>query len=99
MVHLYTLLTPFVMLLWTRQPWVACICCFISTFGIHGVNNIATQLEDPLGDDANDLPCHEFHHTMNVKLLMLLDPLLYEEGIMSATSIMNLPELERMLSE
>lgn len=99
LVYLYTLLTPFMMLLWTKEPWVAFLFSFISTFGIVGINSIATQLEDPLGDDSNDLPCHEFHQTMNVKLLMLLDPLLFEEGVITSGSVLNLPELGRDLEE
>jgi len=34
----------------------------------------ATELENPFGDDDNDLPCHQFQEAMNSSLLVLLDP-------------------------
>jgi len=67
--------------------------------GIRGMNSIATQLEDPLGDDPNDLPCHDFHRNFNIKLLMMLDPLLYKQTHVQTTAVMNLSELERRVNE
>jgi len=53
---------------------LAPIVVFIPTFGTHALNFIAIQLEDPFGEDDNDLPLAHFQAEMNKCLLMLLHP-------------------------
>eukprot|EP00405_Crypthecodinium_cohnii_P009621 CAMPEP_0206429532 /NCGR_PEP_ID=MMETSP0324_2-20121206/6293_1 /ASSEMBLY_ACC=CAM_ASM_000836 /TAXON_ID=2866 /ORGANISM="Crypthecodinium cohnii, Strain Seligo" /LENGTH=571 /DNA_ID=CAMNT_0053895223 /DNA_START=33 /DNA_END=1745 /DNA_ORIENTATION=+ len=50
------------------------IFCFIPVFGSHALNFIAMELEDPFGEDDNDLPLAHFQAEMNNCLLMLLHP-------------------------
>lgn len=48
------------------------IFCFISVFGLCSLNLIAQEIENPFGDDENDLCCDEAQVSMNEALLMLL---------------------------
>eukprot|EP00928_Gymnodinium_smaydae_P023241 TRINITY_DN19258_c0_g2_i1.p1 TRINITY_DN19258_c0_g2~~TRINITY_DN19258_c0_g2_i1.p1 ORF type:complete len:541 (-),score=107.04 TRINITY_DN19258_c0_g2_i1:117-1739(-) len=74
LINVYTVFTPFVMCVWTSHPGFTGIFTFISILGFRSINLIATELENPFGDDVNDLPVHDFHNEFNVKLMSLLDP-------------------------
>eukprot|EP00928_Gymnodinium_smaydae_P083379 TRINITY_DN66619_c0_g1_i1.p1 TRINITY_DN66619_c0_g1~~TRINITY_DN66619_c0_g1_i1.p1 ORF type:complete len:544 (+),score=56.71 TRINITY_DN66619_c0_g1_i1:64-1695(+) len=49
------------------------IYSFMITFGLFSLNFIGIELEDPFGDDDNDLPLGQFQHEMNRCLLMFLE--------------------------
>jgi len=70
---IYCIYTPCVMMWWTESPIMAFISTFLCTIGMFVVEITAGQLEDPFGDDANDLPVLEFQFDMNKFLLTLLD--------------------------
>merc|ERR1712039_1076259 len=53
-------------------PW-ACIFTFVPIFGMFSLNFVAIELENPFGDDDNDLPLLHFQKEMNNCLLMLLE--------------------------
>lgn len=74
LILVHAVLTPFVMCLWTSTAWCAAVFTFISHLSIVSINMIATELENPFGDDINDLPVHEFHDAYNDSLTLLLDP-------------------------
>eukprot|EP00929_Paragymnodinium_shiwhaense_P065586 TRINITY_DN32861_c0_g1_i1.p1 TRINITY_DN32861_c0_g1~~TRINITY_DN32861_c0_g1_i1.p1 ORF type:complete len:758 (+),score=146.02 TRINITY_DN32861_c0_g1_i1:203-2476(+) len=46
--------------------------CFVSMFGMVGLNLIASELEQPFGEDENDLPLRHFQTEMNRSLLMFV---------------------------
>jgi len=48
------------------------ILSFIVTFSFWSINYIAVELEQPFGDDANDLPLHEMQANLNQSLKRLL---------------------------
>eukprot|EP00929_Paragymnodinium_shiwhaense_P032519 TRINITY_DN18012_c0_g1_i1.p1 TRINITY_DN18012_c0_g1~~TRINITY_DN18012_c0_g1_i1.p1 ORF type:complete len:551 (+),score=139.59 TRINITY_DN18012_c0_g1_i1:178-1830(+) len=51
-------------------------CCFsITVWGLWGINYIAAEVENPFGDDANDLPVGDMQACFNRSLLTLLHPL------------------------
>jgi len=52
--------------------WSAVIT-FVSVLPVWAINLIAGELEQPFGDDKNDLPLSKMHIEMNRGLLMLLD--------------------------
>jgi len=52
----------------------ACSITLFTTAGMWSINLIAGQLEQPFGDDENDLPIETLQVDMNASLLMLLDP-------------------------
>merc|ERR1712176_825733 len=57
----------------TVESWIlAPVVSFIPVFASFALNFISIQLEDPFGQDANDLPMHEFQAEMNNCLMMLL---------------------------
>merc|ERR1719203_1012142 len=45
---------------------------FVPIFGVFSLNFIASELENPFGNDDNDLPLQHFQSEMNNSLLMLL---------------------------
>jgi len=55
-----------------RFYWAG-ILSFIVTFSFWGITYIAVELEQPFGDDANDLPLHQMQMDMNARLQSLLD--------------------------
>jgi len=66
--------TPFMMCSYTDEAWVAALFTMISIVCINTIHMIATEIENPLGDDTNDLPCHEYHDAFNEHLALLLHP-------------------------
>merc|ERR1712228_323382 len=45
---------------------------FLPIFGMFSLNRVAIELENPFGDDPNDLPLAHFQDEMNDALLLLL---------------------------
>merc|ERR1719215_2611662 len=56
------------------HPVMAPCITFMFIFGAFAVNFICIELEDPFGEDPNDLPLASFQAEMNNCLLMLLHP-------------------------
>lgn len=57
------------------HPLFSTIFAFISVFALCSLNLIAQEIEQPFGDDHNDLECIEAQRVINCSLLLLLDPL------------------------
>jgi len=51
---------------------LAAMLTFVPIVGMASLNLVATELENPFGTDANDLPLYHFQSEMNNCLLMLL---------------------------
>jgi len=60
------------------HPVVCGVAAFIVSSSFWGVNFIAVELENPFGDDANDLPLQEMQVDLNKSLVGLLNPLARE---------------------
>merc|ERR1712054_304733 len=45
---------------------------FVPLFAMFSINFVGVELENPFGDDDNDLPLNHFQYEMNACLLMLL---------------------------
>jgi len=57
------------------KSWLlAAAVTFLSTFSSFGIHYIAQELENPYGDDPNDLPLREMQRDMNRSLRRLLEP-------------------------
>lgn len=68
------ILTPFVMCAWTNH-WLWCgASTFISVGSLWCINLIASEIEQPFGDDCNDLPTREYQVEFNNLLMLVLDP-------------------------
>jgi len=81
------MLTPMVMCVLTNTPLWAGVFSFCATFSLWSLNTIATELEDPFGGDANDLPMLEMQHDLNKRLLLLLRPSTNRVPVLSETCI------------
>jgi len=74
LLFLHTILTPIIVSVTIDSLVIAPILAFIPVFGSHALNFTSIQLEDPFGEDDNDLPLSHFQAEMNNCLLMLLHP-------------------------
>jgi len=72
LLFLHMVLTPTMMVqLIEHKAWAA-IFTMVPIFGMFSLNLVASELENPFGNDANDLPMAGFQRDMNSSLLMLL---------------------------
>jgi hypothetical protein len=74
MIWFYMLIAPLVLVEWTTQPPMAALFAFISSTCFLCLELTAAELDQPFGEDANDLPCHVFQDDMNAGLLLLIEP-------------------------
>merc|ERR1711879_697374 len=71
---LHWCVTPFLVSSWCVSPLWTGILCFIAVFILWSLNSIAIELENPFGEDANDLPAADTQHAINQQLLLLIRP-------------------------
>merc|ERR1712048_145526 len=71
---LHMLFTPFVLSQLNVHISVCVVLTLISVLCMKGLDLVAAELQNPFGDDANDLPTLEMHHEMNQILTLLLNP-------------------------
>lgn len=64
--------TPFAMCSWTAHPAAAFVLTFIGVMCLVCLELIARQLENPFGEDPNDLPIADFQHQINESLMLML---------------------------
>lgn len=57
-----------------KQAIWAGLLSFIVSFSFWSINYIAVELEQPFGDDLNDLPLHKMQADLNKSLIALLHP-------------------------
>mmetsp|Transcript_36054 Transcript_36054/g.100022 ORF Transcript_36054/g.100022 Transcript_36054/m.100022 type:complete len:402 (-) Transcript_36054:42-1247(-) len=67
----HLIITPVMVCTWTANVFLSALFSFLVVFIFWGLYAIATELENPFGDDPNDLDAVEVQHGMNEKLLML----------------------------
>eukprot|EP00927_Polykrikos_kofoidii_P071889 TRINITY_DN6808_c0_g1_i1.p1 TRINITY_DN6808_c0_g1~~TRINITY_DN6808_c0_g1_i1.p1 ORF type:complete len:673 (+),score=59.94 TRINITY_DN6808_c0_g1_i1:101-2119(+) len=77
----------------------AFVLSFMPTFGMWSLMFISGELEQPFGQDPNDLPLCELQYEMNNSLLMLLDERAQRAPTLKAEAIMDLSELRANLGE
>jgi predicted membrane chloride channel (bestrophin family) len=61
LLSLFCLICPIMVVQMTRGRFVPPMLCFVAIFGYWNLNMIAVELENPFGDDPNDLPLIETH--------------------------------------
>lgn len=69
---LHMIVTPMLLSAVIKNAYMLAFVTFIVLTGVHTLNFTAIELENPFGQDDNDLPLNEFQKTMNSCLLMLL---------------------------
>jgi len=65
-------LTAFICAASVKTTFWAGLITFIVVFSFWCINYIAVELEQPFGDDANDLPLHDMMKDLNISLSQLL---------------------------
>jgi len=75
LLSVYMVITPVVVCLWATSPWVCAGFTFASVVCMKGLDLVASELQNPFGEDANDLPMVEMHVEFNQMLTMLVNPL------------------------
>merc|ERR1712159_855920 len=66
-----TLTSGFVMHIYVQNLFWSMLFTAIAVGGYHAINEVAVELEDPFGDDANDLPMDEYQQSFNTRLLTM----------------------------
>lgn len=93
LIRLYMVFTPFMMCRWSDNEWAAALFTLVSVMCIKTINLIASEIENPLGDDVNDLPVHQYHNEFNDQLVLLLlsrtrqPPTLLKNAILDAKAL------------
>lgn len=87
------LFTPVMMCLWTGNLVFAACFTFISVFGFWCIQYIAVEIEQPFGDDVNDLPIKEMQNDMNHGLLCLIDPVTHSLPTLTESAVHDLDAL------
>merc|ERR1712216_664542 len=59
--------------MWTGHWSYSFVWTFVPVLSYWGINMIAAEIEQPFGDDVNDLPTHELQRDMNATLVLLSD--------------------------
>jgi len=90
---IYCLGVPVIVVYCTDSSLFAFGLTFCSTIGMFAIEITATEIENPFGTDANDLPIYVFQDDMNASLLMLLNPVAREVPELSPTAILSFDKL------
>eukprot|EP00928_Gymnodinium_smaydae_P081941 TRINITY_DN65371_c0_g1_i1.p1 TRINITY_DN65371_c0_g1~~TRINITY_DN65371_c0_g1_i1.p1 ORF type:complete len:492 (-),score=36.87 TRINITY_DN65371_c0_g1_i1:159-1589(-) len=72
MLFIHWLTTAMVCALTLSSPYMAALASFVIIVSFHGINYMAVELENPYGDDPNDLPLLDMQRDMNRSLQSLL---------------------------
>jgi hypothetical protein len=67
--------SPIIVAMLCEHAWWAFSLSFATTFFMWSINYVAMEIENPFGDDANDLPLPEMVQSFNEDLVNLLHPL------------------------
>jgi len=90
---MYGLLTPFVMVYWGKNIWHSFLFTFMSTMGMYAIEITASEIENPFGENTNDLPAFEFQVELNELLLLLMDPMTHTVPALTAKADLSLRHL------
>eukprot|EP00930_Biecheleria_cincta_P002217 TRINITY_DN103240_c0_g1_i1.p1 TRINITY_DN103240_c0_g1~~TRINITY_DN103240_c0_g1_i1.p1 ORF type:complete len:547 (-),score=96.76 TRINITY_DN103240_c0_g1_i1:185-1825(-) len=73
MLFVHYAVTPIIAALFVASAWWAAAICFFVTGGFWSVIYIAAEIDQPFGDDPNDLPLIAMQQAFNMSLKALLD--------------------------
>jgi putative membrane protein len=90
-----SVVTPIVLALVMRNPIFAAVTTFLPLFGMWSVTFTASELEQPFGNDPNDLPLCAIQRAYNNSLLMLLDKENYNAPSLKDEHHLNVRTLRR----
>eukprot|EP00404_Azadinium_spinosum_P058988 CAMPEP_0180702846 /NCGR_PEP_ID=MMETSP1038_2-20121128/6327_1 /TAXON_ID=632150 /ORGANISM="Azadinium spinosum, Strain 3D9" /LENGTH=581 /DNA_ID=CAMNT_0022734613 /DNA_START=15 /DNA_END=1760 /DNA_ORIENTATION=+ len=93
LIWIYMVATPFVICAWDTESWLCGLFTLVSVVCMLGLDLIASELENPFGDDSNDLPCLEMQHDMNRSLIIFLNPLTWRVPELSPAANFNYADI------
>jgi len=95
---IHWVLTPVLMCSWTGH-WVwSFVWTFTPVLSFWCINLIAAEIEQPFGNDSNDLPTHGLQETMNETLILLMNPLSGQVPTLSDKAIQDPLKLNEIYS-
>eukprot|EP00927_Polykrikos_kofoidii_P037735 TRINITY_DN3195_c0_g1_i2.p1 TRINITY_DN3195_c0_g1~~TRINITY_DN3195_c0_g1_i2.p1 ORF type:complete len:776 (-),score=105.58 TRINITY_DN3195_c0_g1_i2:164-2491(-) len=94
-----TILTPLLMAALFQTFTGVFVFTFIPLFGMWNITFISGELEQPFGQDPNDLPLSELQFEMNNSLLMLLDDRAQRAPGLKDNAIMDTAQLRAHLGD
>eukprot|EP00928_Gymnodinium_smaydae_P058749 TRINITY_DN41955_c0_g1_i1.p1 TRINITY_DN41955_c0_g1~~TRINITY_DN41955_c0_g1_i1.p1 ORF type:complete len:242 (-),score=27.99 TRINITY_DN41955_c0_g1_i1:79-804(-) len=71
---MHWVLVPVVVSQWTNKAWWGVAFSFLSVFTLWTLNLIAVELENPFGEDPNDIDGLSMQQSINSRLRMLINP-------------------------
>jgi len=76
----FALMVPILIVNFTDSLVLSPILSFVTVLGYWGLNEIATELEEPFGDDLNDLPLVQMHDELmtNIEDALLEYPMRFK---------------------
>merc|ERR1712137_331851 len=74
LVFAFAVFSPIVISLWSGHFMVAFVLTFLGNACFISLEFISNELDQPFGDDANDLPCMKFQEDLNDSLMLLMNP-------------------------
>jgi len=89
-------LIPFLMCVWVTSPIWTGILTFVQVAFFWSLNSIATELENPFGEDTNDLPAQAMQQDFNQELLLLLRPSTSITAKLSHKATLTLNEMQEL---
>merc|ERR1712096_294475 len=69
---LHWILTPMITSVWTSNPMWAAVFCFAQLFVVWALNFTAIEIENPYGQDRNDIAGDHLQCTFNMQLRLLI---------------------------
>ena len=94
----YWLLSPIIASQMVLRPWWAGIIVFVVCTSYFTLFYIAQEIDQPFGEDPNDLPVADMQRDFNKKLSFLHNPLSYSVPGYNFDSIMSINVLDSSLS-
>jgi len=71
---LHLFLTPLIMASYSTDIWSSALLTYVSIVCVMSLNIIGVELENPFGEDKNDLPAVETHEEFRSSILALTNP-------------------------
>jgi len=97
LLFLHMLMTPIMISSVVANKLLSSLIVFTSVFGMFAVNFVAQELENPFGDDDNDLPLAHFQEEMNNSLMMLMQPDSDHKATLSNICIVDFNSLNKLV--
>lgn len=94
MLVIHWMITPVMACHYIKSTVWAAVLSFLVTSGFWSLLYIAAEIDQPFGDDTNDLPLRDMQREMNQSLITLLHPLAQKPPIYDFDSKGNMKEKE-----